>query len=450
MREAVPSFVRQLRAVADGAFFKNVAAMFAGTLATQVLNVAVAPVLTRLFSPEAFGGYGVFNYIMALLTPFAALCYPLAIILARDMATCMALVRLCIAVSLAVALAVLCVVWFGIDYLIMIPGTAVVGPFLHLLPLAVLSSGLMQTAQYWAMRQETFGPLAYASSLHSLLINGLRVGAGIVVPTAGALISIAATAPSVLAAMIVWKASRPAPVLAVDAPGPARQLPLTDMWQAARTFRAFPLFRVPQNVIRAAAFGVPLIFLAHYADAAAAGHYTLAMQALMLPSQLIGVAIANVFYARLAKVASEGEQARQLRRITLLMAGIGALPHLVVMMFGPGMFAFVFGEAWRPSGELARWMSPWLFIAFCSLPSLVAVPVLGLERLLLGWEVANVMVAGAVLYLGFSYGFGTVAVMQIFSCFAAIMSVAFMIAVLSSAERAARAVPGGAKDDASN
>jgi O-antigen/teichoic acid export membrane protein len=42
-----------------------------------------------------------------------------------------------------------------------------------------------------------------------------------------------------------------------------------------------------------------------------------------------------------------------------------ALPVLIVMLtVGPWLIGFIFGEAWRESGEIARILAPWFFFEF--------------------------------------------------------------------------------------
>ena len=50
------------------------------------------------------------------------------------------------------------------------------------------------------------------------------------------------------------------------------------------------------------------------------------------------------------------------------LAHIGFPPALLLMLLGPELFAFVFGENWRQAGEFARWMAPWLYLVFVSSP----------------------------------------------------------------------------------
>jgi O-antigen/teichoic acid export membrane protein len=51
----------------------SIAAVFSGTAGAQLIGLACAPLLTRLFLPEAFGHVGVFLALAGVLMPIAAL-----------------------------------------------------------------------------------------------------------------------------------------------------------------------------------------------------------------------------------------------------------------------------------------------------------------------------------------------------------------------------------------
>jgi O-antigen/teichoic acid export membrane protein len=55
-------------------------------------------------------------------------------------------------------------------------------------------------------------------------------------------------------------------------------------------------------------------------------------------------------------------------------------------LFGPWLFSLVFGEAWAVAGEYARWLALFFLFNFINKPSVASVPVLGIQRGLLVYE----------------------------------------------------------------
>ena len=68
----------------DSKFIKNVIIMLTGTVGAQVVLLALSPVITRLYGPEAFGIMGTFNSMINIIVPIAALTYPVAIVLPKS------------------------------------------------------------------------------------------------------------------------------------------------------------------------------------------------------------------------------------------------------------------------------------------------------------------------------------------------------------------------------
>src|SRR5690606_18606068 len=76
----------------------------------------------------------------------------------------------------------------------------------------------------------------------------------------------------------------------------------------------------------------------------------------------------------------------------------------LVIIFGPWIFGLVFGAEWNIAGEFARWMSLWLFFMFINRPVVVAIPILGLQKGFLIYEIITTflkiiaLVSGVYLY----------------------------------------------------
>jgi O-antigen/teichoic acid export membrane protein len=52
----------------------------------------------------------------------------------------------------------------------------------------------------------------------------------------------------------------------------------------------------------------------------------------------------------------------------LILFGLSIIPFGLVILFGPEMFALVFGEHWREAGVYSQIMAPWLMVNFLTSP----------------------------------------------------------------------------------
>jgi len=99
------------------------------------------------------------------------------------------------------------------------------------------------------------------------------------------------------------------------------------------------------------------------------GLYGLTMRILQAPLTMIGSSFSIVFYKEASeKVATNQKITKLLRTTIMTLAAISFPVFLTIMIFGPDLFSFVFGESWRDAGVYARILSPYLFMNFISSP----------------------------------------------------------------------------------
>ena len=80
-----PHLMRRLKSsgtvLTRSRFVRNVLTVASGTAVAQAIAMALSPVITRLYGPEAFGQLGVFTSTVSLFAPAEALTLPIAIVL---------------------------------------------------------------------------------------------------------------------------------------------------------------------------------------------------------------------------------------------------------------------------------------------------------------------------------------------------------------------------------
>ena len=76
-------------------------------------------------------------------------------------------------------------------------------------------------------------------------------------------------------------------------------------------------------------------------------------------------------------------------RWTLYLALIGTIPLLIILLFGPKLFGLFFGTNWVEAGVYAQYISLFVFFNFINRPAVTAIPIYGLQKWQLKWEVFN-------------------------------------------------------------
>jgi O-antigen/teichoic acid export membrane protein len=368
-----------------------------------------APLLTRLYGPEPFGQLGMFTAMVAVMAPLAALAYPIAIVLPRNENDAGGLARLSIYLSLAVATLVAGAIWLGHGSVAALLGFEAIGSYVLLVPLALLFSAWLQIAQQWLIRRKQFSLNARVAVFQTLTVNSAKAILGWIYPYALTLILLTVLGHAVHAAILAVWAKKESSSIPTDSVNSAPAAPLGAL---ALRYSEFPRYRAPQNLINAASHSVPLLMLAAFFGAAAAGFYALAKMVMGMPSVLVGRSVGDAFYPRVTEASRSGEDLSLLiLKATGALAIVGVVPFSVVVLFGPWLFGIVFGSEWSSAGEYARWLAFFFFFNFINKPSVAAVPVLGIQRGLLIYELFSTGGKAMGVFIGFYiYGSDLVAV----------------------------------------
>ncbi|HFE37488.1 MAG TPA: lipopolysaccharide biosynthesis protein [Gammaproteobacteria bacterium] len=398
-------------------FVRNVATVATGTAASQAIAMGFAPVITRLYGPETLGLMGIFMSVVGLLMPIAALGYPIAIVLPEFDADALNLARLSIYIgTVATLLTVVVLFFFGADLLSLLDAEEIV-PFVYLLPVFMFFSVLAGVLGQWLIRKRAFVLTAKYVVFTTLLLNSSKTILGFLHPTAMVLI-VTNTFGSLFGTSLTFWGWRK---YAARRRAAQATRPSSTLQQLAGQYRDFPLLRTPQNLINAFSQSLPVLFLASFFGASAAGQYSIAITVLAMPSSLIGGSIMAVFYPRINEALQNGEDARALIiKATLGMAVTGALPFLVVIVAGPFLFEFVFGDQWQTAGTYAQWLSLWLFLQYVNKPAVSAIPALHLQGGLLAYELFSTGTKILALWLGFTIFGNDIAAIALFSLFGVI------------------------------
>lgn len=373
-------------------FVRNVAGLSFATALGQAVTLAAAPVITRLYGPEAFGQLGTFAALLAVAAPLATLSYHLAIVLPEQDDRARQISRLAIRISAAFCSCLLAL----IAIYKLLPHELEDHAILWLLPVAVFSTSLLYVHSHWATRRGAFAVLAKLSIVQVMWTNGLKIILGLVSPTGMALVAVTAFAPAVYARLL----GRLVPSRGiVREPAEAPEGGLPSYRDAANEHRDFAIYRTPQVVLKAFTLGLPVMLLGALFDMKQAGFYALARMALGAPTTLIGQSVSTVIYPRMAQARNRDENvARLIIQGSLGLAGLAAAPFLVVTVFGPQLFGLIFGAEWIEAGAFSRWMGMWMLIMLIARPSVAAIPVLGLQRFYLVYE----LVSTAILLVVFA------------------------------------------------
>lgn len=383
---------------------RNILTAVSGTAVAQAINLALIPVIMRIYGPEAFGVLGTFQSVSMILIPVAALTLPMAIALPRDRNEAKALARLSLLLALAIAVVLTLVLMIWGHELAVLLGFGMLTPYLLILPIAMLTGALLETTQQWLYREQRFRLTAGAATLHALLYNSMRSLAGMISASAPVLVITTAMYHALQASLLLGgmalgrgKAAQ-APV---EVQPLVEEAPLQAPRALIKRYRDFPLFRAPQVLINALACNMPTLVLASCFGAVPAGFFALCAQVLSMPNNLMGKSVGDVYYPRVTQAIHAREPLLPLLSKGVLgLTLIGLIPCCVLVIFGPQLFTLAFGVQWQQAGEFARWLALAEFIGFAARPCNVTIPALGLQGRYLIVEIASTVLRVAAAVMG--------------------------------------------------
>lgn len=381
-------------------FVRNVTTVASGTAIAQGITVAFSPLITRIYGAEAFGLLGTFTALVAVISPVAALTYPIAIVLPKNDSDARNIGRLCIYIGLCIAATVTLIILIAKDWIVNVLQIQEISAFIILIPLVIIFSAWLQVNQQWTIRKQLFKIKAKAEAFKAIIVNIAKTLIGLFYPL-GAILIIISTLGHIIHAILIKVGLRNKSAIEEDPneKNPNTQLNLKEI---AKKHYDFPLYRAPQVFINAVSQNLPVLMLATFFGPAPAGFFTLGKRVLAMPSKLISQSVGDVFYPKITKAAHNKENlTKHILKATLGLAAVGFFPYAIIVVFGPWIFGFIFGSEWVAAGEYARWMALWLFFMYLNNPSIRIAPVISAQGFLLSYSIFTTALRFIVLAIGY-------------------------------------------------
>lgn len=328
-------------------FRSNALAMLAGTVVAQALPLLISPLLTRMYSPEAFGLQTLFMGLAASLAVLATWRMDLAVVLPDSESEAGTLAGFVLGATAVVALLVaLAVPWLG-----EVVGRPVPREWVWMLPAMIVSTALVQLCVGLASRRREFKQVAAANVGNQASYAAAAAGWGVSGAWTQGLVA-AKLAGQLVAAL--WLGGRYLGTL-LAAPG---RLGGGALGSAIRKYRQFMVFNTPYSLVGAVARDAPVYLFSFLAAVGSAGFFGLARTVLLAPTLLTSNALSQVFFRE--AVALKGTPRLQQLTLALLRFGLQAAAPLFAFcaIWGDELFVTLFGAGWRTAGVFAMLMAP--------------------------------------------------------------------------------------------
>lgn len=328
---------------------RSVLIIVLGSVASQLIVLITAPLVTRVFSSSEIGAYGLILTAESIFAAVLCLRYEVAVVSEPDEERVAALVKLC-----------LCIAGF-------------------IVPLVTLG--------YFFYLRSTTGELGFAAWAAVFILVSLWISSITRILDA---FNNRVRAYGVMTSMSVYRAAIQNfgavilglihfgfyPLLLSHAAGGAVGLsrqarPFKGRWKDVKAVRQEDLLHAMARHKRLAIYSAPAAFISSFSYASlflavqfmygleTAGYYLISFKVLGLPISILSNNVAKVFLERASREwGKTGEFARTLRATLIPMTLVAIPVCLFLIIAAPTLSAFAFGSDWRVAGVYIAILAP--------------------------------------------------------------------------------------------
>ncbi len=344
------------------AFFKNFYMVLSGSVLSQIVVIFTTPILSRIYAPEDFGAASVFFSVVGFFTILSTFQYEGAIMLPKRNIDSLALVILSTMLAFVSSIFIGILLFFYHDVVFGWFHMESQSKFWEWIPLAIVVYAVYSILSHWVTRLGQYKTIAYrqffqsvSQSVTKIVLGKLSfVSTGLVV---GTLLGIVASISILIKGRVK------------DLFRSFRLITWDRIKDNAKRYHKFPKYTMIQGLMDTFQESLLLLVISALYGNAKLGMYTFTLALLQKPLQVIGASLGQVYFQDISKkFANEQEIYSDTIKLIKILLAVALVIYIPVVIFGPWIFDFFFGDNWWESGEIAQIMSLWLMLKLISSP----------------------------------------------------------------------------------
>ena len=403
--------------VKSNSFFRNVAILASGTIISQIIVIAFSPLLSRLYSVEAFGLLSLFTSYMVISGVVSTGRFELAIGLPEKDSEAKKLFQLILFIDFFVSLIYLGIIIILKEFFKDRLELQILNYWwIYLAPLYIFFIAVFSASVYWLQRKKEYKKITFANALQviitticSVALGFMKLGEGMIFALIlGIIISsfyIIYSEPELKKGIFVFK----------------------DIKRVGKEYISFPRYMLFSDLsLTASQQFIPILFSIIYSTTIV-GFFSMANRMLRLPNIVITTAIGNVFRNDAIDEIRKNGNCIDLYKSTFKKLVIMSLPiYLFLFIVSPYLFVVVFGEKWYEAGMFARILSVLLLVEFIATPLNVLFNIRERQKILMRLQFLNAVIGGIMIFLGFKIFNNASASLILFTINALIFNIIFI------------------------
>ena len=337
-------------------FFRDTSILFSGKLLIAVITIIVTPVLTRLYSPEAYGTFALYNSLVQNMVILGTLALPSALLTSKKENILNILTLIVFLIIIFTTISTISVYFINQNITIKNTELSFFYDYWYLVPLGFLLTSSTLTLSSIQLRLKKFSLTTKVNLVESItaktsnLINGkLKMGGlGLVL--------------SDLLAKLVS-----AIVLIVKLPKRYKNFKKPSLVQLKYTLkqlRDYPLYIMPAQWVSILSTQLILWFIAYKFSAYELGKYTVALSLLNIPLHILSNSFQPVITQRFVDFRDSTSAALSMKKLLSLLGIISLLVFGGLFFIPSDWFVYFLGDQWAGIGSIIKILCVWSLVLF--------------------------------------------------------------------------------------
>jgi len=339
-------------------FNKNVLILSGGTVISQILPIAVSPILSRIYTPYDFGVLALFVSITSIVSVIANGRYELAIMLPEKDEDAINVAAIGFIFNIIISFLFLLIVLLLKDPFLKLLKAESLSFWIYFAPLTVFFNGIFTILNYTNNRFKLYKDISKAIILKGIVVSSIQLIMGFLKKSSFGLIS----------GEIISKAVANTKLfINIKNTGLLKEVKKEKIKEVALKFSNFPKYSMWSALLNVSGYQLTNILIGIFFGSYYLGQYYMAFRILGIPTTFIGSAISQVFFKQATEEVQKTGKAINTFKSTFKKLLIISIPiFLSIFIFVKPLFPIVFGETWKDAGLYAMILTPLFFVRFIS------------------------------------------------------------------------------------
>lgn len=359
----------KIKTIFNKSFLKDVIKVSLGTMAGRAITILTLPLITRLYSPKDFAILATYAAIVSIVSIAACLRFEVAIPIAENDKEAKNLLLLSFISLVCVSGVTLFIAFLIHIKLINIFERSEILPYIFLIPIGILGTGIYSIMQYWATRSRRFTQIAKTRINQALIsvTTTLSLGWYGLTPL-GLLIGNILNTSAGGINLLKWSIKNEKDKII--------HIKYEQLLETLKKYKKFPIYSTPESIFNNAGAQIPIILVSFLAGEEA-GFLLLATQIMAAPMQLLGGSIAQVYMTRAPEAWANDNLRSFTHSIMINLLKVSLVTFIIIGCIAPFLIPYVFGSNWSRTGQIIGWMAPWMILQFVASPVSISLHITG-------------------------------------------------------------------------